>query len=145
MWVSQPERMPKCRYAITLRFPTAIDVLTTCAQRSIEECRTSSRLRDEPQFRSCWLGAANRQNIHPTEELARTEVETGSVHSLPVVQVTEPTSPAAPTPRSVSSTYPTSSTPSSLSANAPSSLDRRNRTRQQMDVSVTHLLPKYNF
>ena len=71
-----------------------------------------------------------------TEDIPRAEAETGSVHSLPVVQVTEPTSPAAATPRSVSSTYPASPTPSSLSTQAPSSLDRRNRSRLQADVSA---------
>ena len=35
-----------------------------------------------------------------TEDLPRTEAETGSVHSLPVVQVTEPTGPVAAAPRS---------------------------------------------
>lgn len=69
------------------------------------------------------------------EELPHEEAETGSVHSLPVVQVTEPTSPAVPTPRSVSSTYPASST--SLTPAAASSLDRRARTRAQMDVSLS--------
>lgn len=71
-----------------------------------------------------------------TEEISRTEAETGSVHSLPVVQVTEPTGSAAATPRSVSSTYPASPTPSSLSTQAPSSLDRRTRSRLQTDVSA---------
>ena len=68
----------------------------------------------------------------PQHEL---EADIGSVHSLPVVQVTEPASPHTPmTSRSASSSFPHSPTPS-LTPTAASSPDRRNRHRSQLDVS----------
>lgn len=63
------------------------------------------------------------------------EAETGSVHSLPIVQVTEPTSPTPMTSRSASATYPSS--PTSLAPTSTSSLDRRARNRAAFDVSVS--------
>lgn len=63
------------------------------------------------------------------------EADAGSVHSLPVVQVSEHSSSNEPmTSRSASSSYPVPPS-AGLTATATSSLDRRNRHRSTMDVS----------
>jgi hypothetical protein len=63
------------------------------------------------------------------------EMNAGSAHSLPVVQVTSSSDLSAPmTSRSASSSYPASPT-ASLTPTTASSLDRRNRHRATMDVS----------
>lgn len=81
---------------------------------------------------------------HTSQDLPHGDVETGSVHSLPVVQVTEPASPAAPmTSRSTSSTYPSS--PSTLAPTSTSSLDRRTRNRATLDVSILPATPMHTW
>lgn len=69
------------------------------------------------------------------ESAAPHEADTTSVHSLPVVQVTEHPMNGPMTSRSASSAYPVSPT-TSLTPTATSSLDRRTRNRATMDVSI---------
>ncbi|KAL7285631.1 hypothetical protein ACG7TL_000735 [Trametes sanguinea] len=64
-----------------------------------------------------------------------------SVHSMPVVQVTEPTSPTLPTtPRSVSTSHHSSLAPSnsSLAPHSHSAADRRRRNRATMDSRASN-------
>jgi hypothetical protein len=72
-----------------------------------------------------------------TQQRPAAEAEAGSVHSLPVVHVTEPSSPSpAPmTSRSTSSTFPASPA-SSLAPTVASSQERRARNRLTLDVSA---------
>lgn len=64
------------------------------------------------------------------------EADTGSVHSLPAVQVSEHSNMNGPmTSRSASAAYPASPT-ASLAPTVTSSLDRRSRHRATLDVSV---------
>ena len=69
------------------------------------------------------------------------DADATSVHSMPVVQVTEPTSPTTlpATPRSASSHQPSTAAPRSTSSLAPSAhpnQDRRRRHRTTLDVSA---------
>lgn len=76
------------------------------------------------------------QSTATAPDLQTTETDTGSVRSLPMVHVTESAGLNPPmTSRSASSSYPVSPTTSLTPTNA-SSLDRRNRHRATMDVSV---------
>lgn len=69
------------------------------------------------------------------QDAQRHEADAGSVHSLPVVQVTEHSSLNEPmTSRSASSSYPVPPS-TGLTPTATSSLDRRNRLQSTMDVS----------
>lgn len=63
------------------------------------------------------------------------EADSSSVHSLPVVQVTEHSNSGPMTSRSASAAYPSSPT-ASLAPTASSSLDRRSRHRATLDVST---------
>lgn len=66
------------------------------------------------------------------------EMDASSVHSLPVVQVTEHSNLNEPmTSRSASSSYPVPPS-SGLTPTAPSSLDRRNRHRSAMDTRASN-------
>lgn len=73
----------------------------------------------------------------PQERVSDTDAM--SVHSMPVVQVTEPTSPTLPaTPRSVSSHHSSMATNSNTLAPQPgSAVDRRRRNRATLDVSCS--------
>ena len=67
------------------------------------------------------------------------EADAMSVHSMPVVQVTEPTSPTLPaTPRSVHSHQSSTTAPTTTSLAPPSSAsnERRRRVRNTLDVST---------
>ncbi|KAH9898534.1 hypothetical protein C8Q73DRAFT_756442 [Cubamyces lactineus] len=79
--------------------------------------------------------------LSPTTAQQRaSDADATSVHSMPVVQVTEPTSPTLPaTPRSVSSHHHSSVTNSSnLAPHSQSSSDRRRRHRATLDSRASN-------
>lgn len=69
------------------------------------------------------------------QNIPSNETDAGSVRSLPLVQITEPTSPTGMSPRNTHSAHPMSPT-TSLAPTSTSSLDRRNTHRVTADVST---------
>lgn len=69
------------------------------------------------------------------QDLTSQDDETGSAHSLPMVQITEPSSPVPFSSRSISEAHSIPSTTASLAPTTNSSLDRRSTLRAQ-DVST---------
>lgn len=75
----------------------------------------------------------------PSQNISTNDTDAGSVRSLPVVQITEPTSPTGMSPRSMNAAHTTSPTPS-LAPPSSTSLDRRSTHRGSADVSAVPFL-----